>query len=98
MEKYGIYEVRYNDNHSKIVEVRTFKITDNKTDGKYTFSREAVILKIGAGNTVITLTKKADGNWKNGSEVIVYTVDTEKFIKTESNSKKADNLGELPEY
>ncbi|OFI07465.1 hypothetical protein CLOACE_02940 [Clostridium acetireducens DSM 10703] len=98
MAEYGIYEVHYDDDHAKIEEVHAYKITDNSTDGKHTFSRDEVISKIEANNKVITLIKKDNGNWERGSEVIVYEVDNEKFIKTERNSKKEDNLGELPEY
>jgi len=102
LAEYGINEVCYNDDHSKIQEVHALEITkkdDGKkyTGNKHTFSKESIILKIESNDKVTTLIKNND-KWDMGSEVKVYTVDKEKFIKTESNSKKADNLGELPEY
>ncbi|MDD3269060.1 MAG: DUF3892 domain-containing protein [Syntrophomonadaceae bacterium] len=98
MADYGIYEVRYDSDHSKIEEVHAYKIENNSTNGSYTFSRDAIISKIEANYKVVTITKKSDGNWQIGADVIVYKVDNEKFIKTEANNTKKDNLGELPEY
>ena len=103
MAEYGINKVHYNKDHSKIEEVHALEIT-KKDDGKkypgkeQTFSRENIITKIESDNTVTTLTKNDKDAWVIGSKVKVYTLDNEKFIKTESNTKKVDNLGELPEY
>ena len=36
--------------------------------------------------------------YKAGKEIISYSIENEKFIKTEPNEKKIDNLGELVEY
>ncbi len=96
--EYGIYEVHYDKEHAKIEEVHAYIITDNSTDGGHTYSRDEVISKIENNNKVITLIQKDNGNWKRGAEVIVFKIDNEKYVKTESNTTKKDNLGELPEY
>ncbi|SEW19972.1 DUF3892 domain-containing protein [[Clostridium] fimetarium] len=104
MADYGICEVHYNDDHSKIEEVHAFEIIENDagekhTDGiKHTFSKESIILRIDCGDKVTTLIKNDKGEWDRGSKVIVYTEDKGKFIRTKNNTKKVDNLGELPEY
>lgn len=98
MADYGIYEVKYDTEHSKIKEVHAYKVENNSTKGSNTFSRDTVISKIEANDKFFTLIKKFDGNWKIGADVIVYKVDNEKYIKTEANNTKKDNLGELPEY
>lgn len=98
MADYGIYKVKYDSDHSEIVEVHAYKIENNSTNGSNTFTRDGVISKIEANLKVVTLMKKSDGNWEIGAEVIVYKVDDEKFIKTEANNTKKDNLGKLPEY
>lgn len=98
MADYGIYEVHFKEERIEIEEVHAYKIENNSTNGSYTFSKKDVISKIESNYKFVTLIKKSDGNWQIGAEVIVYTVDGKKYIKTEANNTKKDNLGKLPEY
>jgi hypothetical protein len=100
MADYGIYEVHYDDKEERIEEVHaitTVKIGSREYPEKIPLNRNDIIQKIRLNNTVITLYKENEG-YKDGDKVIVYEVDNEKFIKTEGNNKKVDNLGELPRY
>lgn len=98
--EYGIYEVHYDEDHSSIEEVHAKLIQDSKASGEYALSKDEVVNKIENNYKVVTLLKKDDGsgNWIIGAEVLVSVIDGQKYIKTEPNDKKEDNLGELPEY
>lgn len=100
MADYGIYEVHYDDDHSNIEQVHAKLIQDNKASGEYALSKDEVVSKIEDNTKIITLIKGKNGssNWFIGAEVSVIEIDNKKFIKTEPNNKKEDNLGELPEY
>lgn len=102
MKKHGIYEVHYNEEHSKIAEVKLHEILENDyiltliDDDKKSVNE--VISEIEMGDEYFTLIQDKSGNLKIGSKVITYEVGDEKFIKTEGNSDENDNLSELPEY
>jgi len=45
-----------------------------------------------------TIYKTDAGKWKMGEDVRIVKVGNEEFIRTDANSKAADNLGNLPEF
>lgn len=60
-------------------------------------SRQDVVLSILRGTTFVTAYLR-DGRWHKGEDVRVVTINGERYIRTDNNSVKADNLGNLPEY
>ena len=64
MADYGVYEVKYDNEHSKIKEVHAYKVEDNSTKGSNIFSRDTVISKIEGNDKFFTLLKKSDGNYR----------------------------------
>ncbi|WP_270746914.1 DUF3892 domain-containing protein [Leuconostoc lactis] len=98
MTDYYIYAVHYEQEHTHIKQVKTYKTTDGNNFTKKTieFSRDDVVSAINNGTVFETLYKKSSSDtWERGKKVIA---DDDHYIKTERNNKKADNLDNLPEY
>lgn len=97
MTDYYIYAVHYSDDHSNIKNVRY----TSKLDGPHLnadLSRDEVIKSIDLGIPFFTSYQNSNKVWVVGKPIIVETINNEKYIKTEKNNKKIDNLGNLPEY
>ncbi len=89
--------VQYNNEHTRIIQVKQHVDTGNGVGNPITVGRLAVVSNLKSGTTYVTIRK--DGNsWKKGDNVIAYLLDGEYFIRTDGNKIKADNLGELPEF
>lgn len=58
-------------------------------------SRQHVIVAIGAG-TQYTTAYQQTGRWVRGETVRVVAVGYERFLRTDQNAMRADNLGNLP--
>lgn len=100
MADYGIYKVRFNINHSKIREVHVYNIKVNtiNINESITMDRDTMISKINSNNKLVTLIQSSEGDLQIGSEVKIYKLGHEDFIKTEENDIKQDNLDKLVEY
>ena len=61
------------------------------------WSRSEVVASIKAGKTFRTVTRRDNGRWNVGDQVQVVKVHRLDFIKTATNNKEEDNLGELPD-
>lgn len=93
-----IPKVKYNRDHTQIVEVETRADSgDAISASPQRVLRQEVVSAILRGTTFVTAYLR-DGKWQKGEEVRVVTIHGERFIRTDSNSTKADNLGSLPEY
>jgi hypothetical protein len=93
-----IARVKYNREHTAIAEVET------RTDTGETIaadvrrvSRQDVVASILRGTTFVTAYVR-EGTWQKGEDVGLVTIHGERFIRTDSNAVRADNLGNLPEY
>lgn len=62
-----------------------------------TVGRGALIESIERGETAVTAYKRG-GIWQMGARIEVVKVDGEKFLRTDGNQTKADNLGDLPDF
>jgi Protein of unknown function (DUF3892) len=60
------------------------------------WTRQQVIQAIDNGYTFVTAFWR-DGSWRRGAEVHAVTIGRERFLRTDRNQARADNLGELPE-
>lgn len=93
-----IAKVKYNRDHTQIVEVETRSDTgESISNDARRVSRPDVVAAILRGTTFVTAYMR-DGKWQKGEDVRVVTIHGERFIRTDSNSGRADNLGNLPEY
>jgi len=95
---YLISAVRYNNERTQIQQVRVHPYEGDKVGSSSIWSRQQVVSSMEDSQTFCTITKALDGKWKRGADVHIVTVDGEKFLRTDRNAEKADNLGELPEF
>ncbi|MDI6667944.1 DUF3892 domain-containing protein [Leuconostoc falkenbergense] len=97
---YFIYAVRYGNDKHVIDHVKVYEGNQDMKSFKPTtlyFSRIDVVDKINSGLNFMTIYKKNQdqNSYTIGKKVII---DDDKYIKTEPNNKKEDNLENLPEY
>lgn len=98
---YFVYAVHYaNDNKTHIQRIKAFKLNSNDklSDNEEFYKNEIVSLIDSKSFKFATIYETQNGSYKAGKEIITYSIENEKFIKTEPNEKKIDNLGELVEY
>lgn len=95
---YCISAVRYNMEHTHIVKVKVCQDLGDTLGDTSEWTRLDVVNSIGQGKSFVTIYKNADGKFKKGEDVRVITVNGTKYIRTDSNSRAADNLGNLPEF
>lgn len=95
---YYISHVRYNTERTHIVKVRAYPNSGSQLGNPAEWARTEVVNAIGRGQTFMTMYKGADGQWKQGEDVRIVTIGGVKYIRTDNNSKAADNLGNLPEF
>jgi len=93
-----ISAVRYDDDHSRIVKVKAHPDNDESVGTAEEQTRGTVVARIESGKTYCTIVKTQDGKWRKGEDVRVITIDGEKFIRTDANRTRKDNLGSLPEF
>lgn len=60
--------------------------------------RSTVVANIENGQTIMTAVKGSDGKYYKGATVNVVKIDGVKYIRTDKNSTKRDNLENLPTY
>ena len=100
MEKWAdfiISRVRYDDDHSRIIECEVFPDFGEGLGAKTHHSRTTIASNL-ENNHYLTVYKNEKGNFIKGDNVIRYLLDGEYFIRTDGNKLKKDNLGKLPEY
>jgi len=95
---YCISEVSYNVEHTHIVKVKVCEDLDDTLGNTAEWTRFEVVSSIGQGNSFVTIYKNSDGKYNKGEDVQIVTVNGTKYIRTDANSKEADNLGKLPEF
>jgi hypothetical protein len=94
---YLISAVRYNAAETHIEKVRVHVDNGDSVGPASDWTRAEVIARLEAGYTFVTIFKQ-DGKWQKGAEVRVVTIHDEKFIRTDADRTKEDNLGNLPRF
>lgn len=95
---YLISAVRYNASGTHIDAVRVHADNGSSVGPGSTMTRSRVVTLLQTGSTFCTIFKSADDQWRRGADVRVVDIDGEKFIKTQPDRTKQDNLGELPRF
>jgi hypothetical protein len=93
-----ITKVRYNAAGTHIDAVKARSDNGTALGEEQQFSRQQVVSSIEAGTSFITVYTGSDNNWKKGAPVDVVLIDYVKFLKTEADKTKRDNLGNLPTF
>ena len=94
---FGIFRVKYNRDHTAIVEVEVRPDLGESFGDAQKAARVDVVTAIGRGQTFVTVVSR-DGKSAKGEDVRIVVIHGEKFIRTDNNTTKVDNLGALPEY
>ena len=94
---YGIFRVKYNADHTAIVEVEACPDLGEQFGAAQEFSRASVVAAIRQGKTFVTVYSR-NGKTQKGEPVHPVTIDGVTYLRTNNNHVKRDNLGELPEY
>jgi hypothetical protein len=96
---YLISAVRFNAADTHIDRVRLHRDNGDTVGEPQDASRATVVQALERGTTFITMFWNAiDNNWKKGAEVRTVTVDGVKYIRTDADRTKKDNLDRLPRY
>lgn len=95
---YCISEVRYNTEHTHIVKVKVYPDLGDTLGNITELTRLEVVNSIGQGKSFVTIYRNSEGKFNKGEDVRIITVSGTKYIRTDANSKAADNLGNLPEF
>jgi len=95
---YCISAVRYNEDETHIVKVKVHLDNSDTIGSSSEWTREKVVSAIEGGTTFVTIFKGNDGKWEKGQDVHVVKVNGKKYIRTDKNSRAADNLENLPEF
>lgn len=95
---YCISAVRYDAAHTHIVKVRVHVDSGESIGAATEETRSTVVSLIERGRTFVTIVLSSDGKWRKGEDVHIVTVNGVKYLRTDANSRAADNLGNLPEF
>jgi hypothetical protein len=98
MGEYWITHVRMKE--KKIEHVKAFMETIEGLSNPVRYSREEVVKSINKDDkwytAILKETRGARNIWIRGAKLHVIDIDDEKFIRTDGNKMRSDNLGELP--
>jgi len=92
-----ISAVRYNQARTHIDAVRVHQHLGESLSNGEVWSRQRVVSTIDAGYTFTTVVADPNRYWFRGAAVNVVQVGGERFLRTDRDQWKADNLGNLPE-
>jgi hypothetical protein len=93
-----ITKVKYDEDETQIAEVESRADTGDAIGSDASrVARQVVVAAIARGTTYATALLR-DGKWHKGEDVRVVTIHGERFLRTDNNATKADNLGSLPRY
>lgn len=94
---YCISAVRLNRARTHIDAVKVHPDLGEKLGSGEVWTRQQVVLAIEQSYTFATVWKSTEGNWRFGAAVNIVRVGSEKFLRTDRDQLKADNLDNLPE-
>ena len=94
---FGIFRVKYHRERTAIQEVEVRADLGETFGNPQKASRLDVVAAIERGQTFVTVYSQ-DGKSTKGQDVRVVVVHGQKYIRSDRDAIKADNLGALPEY
>jgi hypothetical protein len=97
---YLISAVRYNQAGTHIDRVMSHPDNGDSVGTGSEVTRQRVVALLDGGTTFMTIYKNPnDSNkWVRGAEVGIVTIDGTKYIRTDADKTKLDNLGDLPTF
>jgi hypothetical protein len=95
---YLISKVEYNAKETHITRVLSHPDNGDTVGDGVEITRSTVVSRLNSGSTFATIYWGTDSKWKRGANVRTITIDDEKFIRTDADNMKKDNLGALPRF
>ena len=95
---YGISAVRYDEGVQFISEIRVHRDTGTFMESGAEWSSTDVISKIDNKRPFVTLVEGGSGKWKKGQDVHIFTLDNQRFLRTDVNERANGNLENLPRF
>ena len=95
---YLISAVRYNAAETHIEKVRVHVDKGDKIGSASDWARSEVITRLEAGYSFVTIVLGSNDKWQLGATVQIVVIHGEKFIRTDADRTKEDNLGSLPRF
>jgi Protein of unknown function (DUF3892) len=97
---YLISAVRYNTAGTHIDRVRYHADNGDNIGSAAETSRQWVVDSLESGVTFVTIYQNPSDStkWVRGAEVRVILIDGTKYIRTDADRTKRDNLGDLPRF
>jgi len=96
---YLISAVRYDSTGSHIEKVKAHIDNGDSVGSGSEVLRSTVVRHIESGTTYSTITSNpTTDKWSRGADVGVVLIDGEKYIRTDRDKTKKDNLGQLPRF
>lgn len=95
---YLITKVRYNTRRTHIDRVMVQKDNDTSVGPAEQWSRDDVLRGLDGRWTFRTAPPGPDGKLTYGAKVEPVTIQGERYIRTDANATRTDNLGSLPEF
>ena len=94
---FGIFRVKYHRERTAIQEVEVRPDLGETFGNPQKVGRLDIVAAIERGQTFVTVYSR-NGNSTKWEDVRVVVVHGQKYIRTDRDAIKADNLGSLPEY
>lgn len=94
---FGIFRVRYNAERTAIAELEVRPDQGENFGETQRVARLGIVNAIEQGTTFVTVVSR-DGKFHRGEDVRVIVVQGVKYIRSDRNAVRGDNLGQLPEY
>jgi len=95
---YGISAVRYNTEHTHIINVRVHVDNGDTMGSAKEWIRNEVVSAIDKDQTFITIMKDSNGNWAKGQDVHIVSINDVNYIRSDKNNLASDNLENLTEF
>lgn len=93
---YVITAVQHSPDRSCITHLEVRPDNGDTIGAPTVWTRASVIVAIDKGYSFVTALRR-NGNWTRGADVTVVTIGQERYLRTDRNLRREDNLGELPE-
>ncbi|MCD4776452.1 MAG: DUF3892 domain-containing protein [Candidatus Aegiribacteria sp.] len=95
---YCIVAIRYGNSRKEISHLKVRRDLSSHFGSPETWTKEETRIKItDFFRDIITMTYDGE-NWNKGAKVQAVRIDNNYYLRTNANSIKEDNLGELPEF
>jgi hypothetical protein len=95
---YLISKVQYNEQDTHIVKVLAHPDNGDTVGTGSEVTRQRVVSLLDGGSTFATIYVGDAGKWLRGADVRVVTIEGVKYIRTDADATKEDNLGQLPRF